>query len=244
MSKIRTLAKRYMPDFAFALYKAIRDKERNRILANAKNRSEIFSAVYSNKMWGGSGSGFYSGYGSHDDSIVEPYIAAVQAYLESRPSKPDICDLGCGDFSVGSRLRPYCGRYIAADIVPELIAWNKEHYSDAGVEFRQIDIVTDPLPDADVVFIRQVFQHLSNSDIAQTLPKLSKYSALIVTEDVPRGNFTPNHDKRAGFDVRLSYGSGVDITEAPFNFRVKSKKVLFVADCGDNQIRTTLYEPD
>ena len=52
-----------------------------------------------------------------------------KTFLLSLPKKPDVVDLGCGDFVIGSKLRKFCNKYIAVDIVDELINFNKKKIS-------------------------------------------------------------------------------------------------------------------
>lgn len=241
MQSLRSLAKNNLPAPLLRVLTDIRDDRRRKILSRANSRQEVFSKIYSEGMWGGEDRDFYSGHGSHDPSVVNPYVEAVRQVLESLPGDPTVVDLGCGDFGVGSRIRPYAGKYIAADIVPALVTRNQQRFPD--VEFRTIDIVTDELPEGDVVCVRQVLQHLSNADIAGALPKLARFSRVIITEDVPIGDFVPNHDKEAGFDIRVTNGSGVDVTAAPFDFPVKSQRVICEVPYETCVLRTTLYEP-
>src|ERR1700730_1077602 len=120
---------------------------------------ELFSAIYRERKWGAqSDDEFSSGSGSHIQSVVSPYVNAVRVFLESMPWPPSAVDLGCRDFSVGKHLRPYCGRYIACDVVPALIQRNKDKFVDSKVDFRCIDIIEDDLPVGDIVFLRQVLQ--------------------------------------------------------------------------------------
>ena len=115
---------------------------------------EIFSAIYRERKWGAkSDSDFSSGSGSHIQSVVSSYVNAVRGILESLPCPPSVVDLGCGDFNVGKQLRPYCGRYIACDVVPALIQRNKDQFVDMQVDFRCIDIIEDDLPEGDIVFL-------------------------------------------------------------------------------------------
>jgi hypothetical protein len=161
-----------------------------------------------------------------------------------------VADLGCGDFAVGAKIRPHCGRYYACDVVQDVIDRHKIKYAENNVIFQAIDITQDDLPAADVVFIRQVLQHLSNDDIKCVIPKLYRYRYLVITEDLPiAADFVPNLDKKRGMDTRLSLGtngSGVVLTEPPFNLKVKDTKVLSEAEgaIGGARgiIRTTLYE--
>ena len=75
------------------------------------------------------------------------------------------------------------------------------------------------LPPADLCLIRQVFQHLSNQQIAEVLAKLGVFSHVIVTEHYPaqlRG-CVPNLDKPPGPDTRLLDGSAVFLDQPPFD---------------------------
>ena len=51
-----------------------------------------------------------------------------------------------------------------------------------------------------------------------------KYKYLVITEHIPDGNFTPNLDILTGPYIRIIKNSGVELTEPPFNLKVKSKK--------------------
>jgi hypothetical protein len=180
---------------------------------------------------------------------VLPYVGAAGRFLHSLPSPPSVVDLGCEDFNVGAQLRPYCGRYVACDVVPALIQRNKEMYAAVQVDFRCLDIIEDDLPDGDIAFLRQVPQHLNNAQISKVVQKLYRYKFLVLTEHVPTNRgFPPNRDKATGGGVRLSEGSGVVVTEPPFLLKAKSESVL----CATNQsvaqhpglIKTTLFELD
>ena len=100
------------------------------------------------------------------------YENAVVEFIHSLDAKPDVVDLGCGDFSVGSHIRPLCRNYIACDIVEPLIEFNRKEYESQNVDFRVLDFTRDRIPSCEVLFLRQVLQHLSNKHIKKALPKL------------------------------------------------------------------------
>jgi SAM-dependent methyltransferase len=218
--------------------------------ASAQSTREIFTKIYEEGAWGRAADQehkFYSGSGSHEGEAVGTYIAAVRDFLSSLEKKPDVVDLGCGDFHVGSSIREFCGNYVACDVVQSLIEFNRERFKALDVDFRVLDLAEDDLPKADVVFIRQVLQHLSNRHISNAIPKIARsYQFLVLTEHLPtRGTFKPNLDKPAGVDVRPAVDSGLVLTAAPFNLKVKAERVLCeVPEHGPygGRIRTTLYE--
>ena len=100
--------------------------------------------------------------------------------------------LGCGDFNVGKELVPYTKKYVAVDIVTDLIAHHKEKFKEENLEFRCLDIAVDDLPSGDCALLRQVLQHLSNTEVQKIVHKLPDFKYVIVTEHIPEGDFVPN----------------------------------------------------
>jgi hypothetical protein len=205
-----------------------------------------FTRIYTEQLWGSNADKndpFYSGSGSHESAIVNVYVDAVQGYLSGLGGRPSAVDLGCGDFAVGARLRHLCSTYVACDIVEPLIDFNRSRYSNLHVDFRTLDLTQDDLPVADVAFLRQVLQHLSNTQIAQVLERIARnFRYLILSEHLPATDgFVPNADKKAGPDIRVRFGSGVVITAPPFNLAPKETIELCVVPEGDGKIVTTAY---
>lgn len=183
------------------------------------SNSEIFQDVYLAKRWGASNENFFSGSGSRDLKVTGPYIQAISKFFQSFEESPNVLDLGCGDFSVGSQLRTFCKNYTAIDVVPGLVEYNKKVFNKLNVDFRCLDIVSDELPPSDVVVVRQVLQHLDNLSISKVLYKLRKYKWVIITEHISTKNFIPNLDIPSGPATRVPLGSGVDVTQRPFSMK-------------------------
>jgi SAM-dependent methyltransferase len=177
---------------------------------------------------------------------VEPYVKATSDFFSSLGAMPDVVDLGCGDFNVGSRLRPFCAKYVACDVAAPVVEANRKRFAGLDVEFRQLDIIESELPPGDVVIIRQVLQHLSNADIRKIVPKLYNYKYVVLAEVIPAREFVPNLDQPTGVSSRMARGlvSGVVLTEPPFLLRAKAERVLCVSYDEDSlgSLVTTLYE--
>lgn len=206
---------------------------------------KVMQQVYELNFWGGQNLDmFYSGEGSHEPSLVQPYIKSIIDFLAGFKSPITLCDLGCGDFNIGKQIVNKVEFYHAIDIVPELIARNKQLFKFDNLKFQTLDISKDQLPQADCVIIRQVFQHLSNNEILDTITKLNTYNYVIITEHIPEGDFRPNIDIISGRGIRLTKKSGVDITKPPFNLKFKRKRVLLSLKSKNfgGIIITTLFE--
>lgn len=232
MSTAKKILQGFIPEPLLAMRRRWLTERIAQDIAKTADPKGAFSRIYAKGYWGKSGDeidNFYSGAGSHNAEIVETYVGAMTEFLASFSPKPDVVDLGCGDFAVGSRIRPLCGKYIACDVVDALIERNRAKFHGAEVDFRVIDIIADELPAAEIGFLRQVLQHLSNADILRIVPKLAhKYKFVVLTEHLPLGaDFEPNIDKVRGADVRINKGatgSGVVLTAPPFN--LSAQKVM------------------
>lgn len=187
---------------------------------NMDNNQAVFDKVYSDLVWQeGTESTSASGDGSFglwlDETIK--YIASSK-FLEGRK----VLEIGCGDFSFGSQIARLAEHYTAGDVSGVIIEQNRKRYTELSdvVEFVQIDATADKLPEADVVIIRQVLQHLPNDMILGVLKQIEEINPakVIVFEDVPSGEFEPNLDLATpGPYTRHLVGSGVDLSKAPFS---------------------------
>ena len=67
---------------------------------------DVFKEIYLKKMWCPENEKFnfkfYSGSGSHYPEFVLKYLKETSSFLCSLNKKPDVVDLGCGDFAWGS----------------------------------------------------------------------------------------------------------------------------------------------
>ena len=203
----------------------------------------VMTQIYEQNLWGGNNSEFYSGEGSHNPKLVIPYIDVVSNFLKSQEKPITVCDLGCGDFNVGKELVDFCANYIAVDIVPSLIEYNKAKFHHPNLTFHCLDLSIKDLPEGDCALLRQVLQHLSNHEVHQILDKLMHYRYVIITEHLPLGNFEPNKDKISGQGIRLKQRSGIDVLAAPFYWKVKETQQLLSVELDNEKGRliTTMY---
>jgi hypothetical protein len=229
------------------LVKAVTAYRRRKVLSRFGGLSsqEIFTKIYEDGMWGRSDDlrdPYVSGTGSREVAVVATYVAAVKELISTLPKCQNAVDLGCGDFTVGSLVRPIFQGYIACDIVEQVVEFNRERYRDLDVDFRIIDLTKDRLPTGDIAIVRQVLQHLSNDDVSQAIANISaSFENILVTEHIPQGVFTPNLDKPTGPGIRLDMGSGLVLTKSPFFLRCVKEQVVCEVPSDGGIIRTTWY---
>lgn len=206
-----------------------------------KSPSNVFGAIYKGNMWGKADSEkkFYSGPGSHDPVVVQAYTQKIVSFLKDHPDLT-VVDLGCGDFNIGKNFVPLSKKYIACDCVEDLLTFNRQNFVFDNLEFKLCDITTEVIPEGEICFIREVFQHLSNDHIISVLSKLSRYSYVFITEAIPLEEFAPNVDKPTGPFSRVYKGSGVDLRASPFDFVKNSFEIsiFWEFERKDSKLRT------
>ncbi|PCJ96085.1 MAG: SAM-dependent methyltransferase [Flavobacteriaceae bacterium] len=205
---------------------------------------EAMEQVYELKLWGDDSSDFYSGIGSHSPEMVHPYLEVLTSFLTSFKSPLVVCDLGCGDFNVGKELIKHTKKYVAIDIVADLIIHNMDKFKAQNLEFHCLDIAVADLPSGDCAILRQVLQHVSNVEVQRIVRKLAEFKYVIVTEHLPLGDFVPNKDIVSGQGIRIKKQSGVNLLAPPFNFKVKEEKQLLsiILEDGKGAVVTTFYK--
>ena len=111
--------------------------------------------------------------------------------------------------------------YTGVDVVEELINYNAARFTDPRIRFICMDAANDePLPDGQLLIIRQALQHMKNADVKKILDKAKKFKYLFITEhiyDAPDAIY--NVDKETDNSIRVRFKSGIYLEHAPFNFK-------------------------
>ncbi len=180
--------------------------------------SDTFDRIYNSNVWGGVNcSALSSGPGSAG-RYAEEYYTIMKGLL-TRYDIQSASDLGCGDFNTGRLISTLVASYTGVDIAQQVIDANTRAYASDHVRFVRADITHDVLPPAGVAIVRQVFQHLSNSEVHAALDNvLRTYPLAFVTEHIYVGrNARPNLDISHGPGTRVQIRSGISIEQPPFN---------------------------
>lgn len=180
---------------------------------------DAFDRIYRHGFWRQGNS--LSGLGS-EGKWANDYTSFVTDYIRKN-GVHRIVDAGCGDFSVGSRFAGHCEQIIALDISTEIIQRNRVRFADMNnVDFRVSNLIEDPIPDCDLLLVRQVLQHLSNAQIESVLRNIEakKLRHVLITEHSMKSGIRIEANIDLGshsVQTRVTKGSGVDIGLPPFS---------------------------
>lgn len=170
---------------------------------------EKFTWIYKNNYWG-----YESVSGAGSTIRYTQNIRKELPNIISQFKIKTVLDAPCGDFNWMKVLLPELNiNYIGGDIVKELIASHNLNYSDKKTKFIALNLITDPLPNADLMLCRDCLFHFSYDDIRKFLLNFSKsqITYLLTTTHKNTSNFR-NRNIQTG-DFRL-----IDLFSAPFNF--------------------------
>ena len=73
--------------------------------------------------------------------------------------------------------------YLGCDIVDEVISENKRNFSSNNIKFESKNIISDKLPDAELIIVRDLLVHLEDKDILNFINniKRSRFNFLAIT---------------------------------------------------------------
>jgi hypothetical protein len=169
-------------------------------------RDDVFSTIYEENSWNDPESRSGAGSNLLQTVVVRRELPRLLAELSAH----SLLDAPCGDFYWLSELDLGGVRYTGVDIVPQLIERNSVLYGREDRRFVVGDVVSDPLPAADVILCRDCLVHLPYDDVHAALANFvasgSRYLLTTTFTDRKR-----NYDKQAGGWRPLN------LTAAPFN---------------------------
>lgn len=179
-----------------------------------KNLGERFTEVYRGNLWEDTES--VSGPGSRRSSgSVFGALDGLRTAYEKVGFR-SINDIPCGDFNwMGSFLSEQpTVLYQGFDVVPDLIQCNRSKFGPR-YSFECLDITVQVPPRADLIFCKDLLNHLSIADIAHTLENMIKSGSSFLLSS--NNFFLENHVNEEIQDVLAHASRCIDITKPPFN---------------------------
>lgn len=172
--------------------------------------SRRFAQVHDENLWGSEES--RSGPGS---VLTSPSVRCAENAIRKAVDEEgvrSVSDIPCGDFNWMPHLLAKMGdlKYTGFDIVFSALHKNKARYPQ--YEFRQLDIVTTVPPRADLIFCKDLLNHLDDADIKSALSNMKKSGSRLLLASNNEG-FTNTPLPKVASGSRY-----LDITAPPFSF--------------------------
>jgi hypothetical protein len=168
---------------------------REQLLLAMSDRRQAFQRIHDRNLWGTEES--VSGPGSHlaaTEGIRRELPLLVQAL-----GVETLLDAPCGDLNWMRHILPEMGvSYIGADLVPQLVARARARTDWPRSRFLVLDIVEDPLPDADLWLCRDCLFHLSNADVFAALENFLRSGIPHLLTTIHTGPEPKNREIRSG----------------------------------------------
>ncbi len=174
------------------------------------DRRETFERIYALDLWNGG-----SGPGSTPEA-TELYRDYLQAYM-SENKVESIVDLGCGDWQFSKLLDFSKVHYLGFDIVANVVQKNQKIFGKKNIQFIRADLVALEVPNCDLIISKDVFQHLSNTNVSAILEEALKAgNSLLITNDF-------DHERRKNnIDIQDGGYRAIDLTANPFNLNART----------------------
>jgi SAM-dependent methyltransferase len=193
--------------------------------------AEAFRRLYEGEdmAWGG-----HSGGGSDAYWTIE-YRAFLDRFLHLNNIRT-IIDIGCGDWQFSRFLNLDGRRYYGFDVVPSVVERNRQRYGSETITFDLMPTDFSVLPQADLLIMKDVLQHLPDAEITRHKQDLfPHYPCCLISNSYRKVATGQNHDIPPGAFRCL------DLKAEPYLF--DGVYVLEFASPLHEEIRTLLYTP-
>jgi len=166
----------------------------------------VFGEIYESAAWeGGSGEGSRA-------AVTAVYRGIVEALVQGSDVR-SVVDVGCGDWEFSQLIDWSDVSYLGLDVVPDVIARNRESFARPGVEFRHADVQVELPPAADLLLCKDVLQHWPVAWIQAFLRSTRRrYRYALLTNDI--ASTRPSHPLNS--DIELGDWRPLDLESAPF----------------------------
>jgi SAM-dependent methyltransferase len=188
------------------------------------SNSDVFTEIYKKNIWG---------YGSGEGSKLEnnlDYIQFLNAFMKNNNIR-SVVDLGCGDWQFSYKVDWGDISYLGLDCVAHLIERNQRIFGSNNIQFKLVDCVNEPLPEADLLISKDCLQHLDNISIKKIITHFNKYKFCLITNDV-------HCIKNTNKNIKIGDYRCLDLTKSPFF--LKGKKV-FEWRCEDHGVTKATF---
>lgn len=173
----------------------------------AKSAKEIFTEIYRRNEWGDSDSVSGTGSNLKETQKIRAELPKLFRELEIR----SLLDIPCGDFFWMRTVDLGEIRYMGADIVSDLVVANQEKYGGPLRKFLHLDLLTEDLPQVDLVLCRECFVHFSFEDIFKALRNIRRSGSTYLL-------MTHYPTRRLNVDIPTGLWRTLNFEISPFHF--------------------------
>jgi len=186
------------------------------VISSLKGKNK-FSYIYKNSYWQNKIDGSKSGSGSNNSS-TKSISYELNKFIYEKKIK-SILDIPCGDWNWMRNINLDNILYLGCDIVDEVISENKKNYSKKNIKFETKDILSDKLPDADLIIVRDLLVHLGDKDILSFINNIKKarFNYLAIT--------SYDHTLKNSKGTLDDNWRPLNLTIEPFNLREPDLKI-------------------
>ncbi|AKM03118.1 class I SAM-dependent methyltransferase [Burkholderia pyrrocinia] len=171
--------------------------------------AQVFQKIHDEQGWHSEES--VSGWGSELKNTAQ--IIRELPGLLRRFGVRSMLDAPCGDFNWMRHVDLDGIDYIGADIVQNLVTANQATWTAPNRRFVHLDLLQDPLPDADLILCRDCLFHFSHADVFRAFERFAATNAryLLTTTfiyrsyprnaEIATGQWTPINLEMPPFDL-------------------------------------------
>ena len=194
-------------------YKKFKYNKLNKKIFSTNSIEDRFTKIFKLNYWDNKES--VSGNGSDLESTKN--IRHKLPQLINQFQIASILDAPCGDFYwMKHVMKNLKIKYLGGDIVTELINENNNKYKSDIINFQKINIISDKLPNADLMICRDCLFHFSYEDIFKFFENFinSNIRLLLTTSHYFSDKFFFKNKNILTGDYRE-----IDLFSEPFNFK-------------------------
>ena len=172
---------------------------------DASDPFAVFDRIYRQGGWCGKG----SGPGSAPEAN-KAYIALLNRLINQTPDIRSVLDIGCGDWQIMRHVDLSRKRYLGVDVAASVVDVNVRDFGRENIRFRVLNPFSEDIPDADLIIMKDVAQHLPTACVQKILERIAarcRY-ALIAND------FTEQNVAR---DIAIGGWRPVNVLAHPFN---------------------------
>jgi hypothetical protein len=177
----------------------------HRPASDAPDPFAVFDRIYRNGGWCGKGSGPGS-----SANASKSYIALVNRLVNQTPDIRSILDIGCGDWQIMRHVDLSRKRYLGVDVAASVVDANAREFGRENIRFQVLNPYQDEIPDADLVIMKDVAQHLPTACVRKILERIAgRCRYALITNDFTERNVAP--------DIPIGGWRAVNVLAPPFN---------------------------